>query len=213
MDLNQIVQELPGQLRATSWPERIAVLFGLLQVLLAWKNKVWLYPAGLISTAIYTWLYVQPGVGLYAEGLLNMYYFIMSIYGWWLWTRRRDTGHTTRIGRATVLEWGITAIIALGGWLLLFVLLRQLTDSDVPAWDAFVSATAWAGMWLLARHRLENWLLLNLSNAAAIPLYLHKGLALTALLTLVLFIVAIAGYMSWRKQYNQMRLGLRQQGI
>jgi nicotinamide mononucleotide transporter len=80
-----------------------------------------------------------------------------------------------------------------------FFILRKFTPSDVPLWDAWVSATAWAGMWLLAKRKLENWLVLNLSNAFAIPLQFHKNIPMYGLLTIVLFVVAIFGYLRWKK--------------
>jgi nicotinamide mononucleotide transporter len=83
-----------------------------------------------------------------------------------------------------------------------YAILHFFTESTVPLWDAFVSATAWAGMWLLARRKLENWILLNISNLAAIPLLFIKNLPLTGLLTLFLFIVAIQGYYSWKKEVH-----------
>jgi len=85
------------------------------------------------------------------------------------------------------------------GFPLLYGALVSFTDSDVPWMDAWVTATAWAGMWLLAKRKMENWILLNISNAFAIPLLYYKGLLLYALLTLYLFIVAIFGYIAWKK--------------
>ena len=89
------------------------------------------------------------------------------------------------------------------GWALLAFLLKRFTASTVPVWDAWVSATAWAGMWLLAKRKIENWVLLNISNAFAVPLLLYKQLTLFAGLTLFLFIIAIQGYYQWRKIIRQ----------
>ena len=87
--------------------------------------------------------------------------------------------------------------------MILFLFLTSFTDSQVPAWDAWVSATGWAGMWLLARRKIENWLLLNISNAFAIPLLFNKGLPMLALLTVFLFIVACKGYFDWLKKARE----------
>lgn len=181
--------------------EIIAVTFGVLQVLLAYKNTVWLYPAGLVATGIYTWIFIQPHIRLYAEAGLNGYYFIMSIYGWWLWRRGRSSEEPgLMITRANRRDWQTTLGILVFGWLLLYAVLRGFTDSNTPVMDAFVSAAAWGGMWLLAKKKLENWLVLNLSNLVAIPLLFYKKLPLTACLTLFLFVVAIFGYFRWKKQ-------------
>lgn len=199
-DWSAILQE---QIEKTSIWEWVAVAAGVAQVLLSRINSIWLYPAGIVSTAIY--IYLMLDYKLYAESLLNTYYLIMSIYGWLHWLKRKNEPPLP-ISVMQKKDYLISLAIIMIGWLLMFWILRSQTDSNVPAWDAWVSATAWAGMWLLARRKLENWLVLNLSNAFAIPLFLYKGLFLTAGLTLFLFIVAIFGYLEWRKRYREQSL-------
>ncbi len=174
----------------------VGVGFGIAEVLLARANNILLYPAGIISVVISSWIFYTAG--LYAESLLNAYYLIMSVYGWAIWVKRGGE-EPVKIAAANRLDWIITVAISLIGFALLSFVLNQWTDSKVPLWDAWVSATAWAGMWLLTRRKIENWLLLNLSNAFAIPLLLYKGLPLYALLTIVLFVVAIQGYFHWKR--------------
>jgi nicotinamide mononucleotide transporter len=90
-------------------------------------------------------------------------------------------------------------VIAILGWAFLYLILKNFTDSDVPIMDSFVSSTAWAGMWLLAKRKLENWIWLNISNLVAIPLLFHKNLIMFGLLTIFFFIIAIFGYLDWKK--------------
>lgn len=196
MNLPLLFKELGLQLARTSVYEWIAVIFGVFQVLLAWKNKVLLYPAGIISTVFSVFILAEAR--LYAESFLNLYYLAMSIYGWIHWQKNKYRKQLP-VTRANRQEWMITFLIVFGGWLILFLVLNHFTPSDVPVWDAWVSATAWAGMWLLARRKLENWILLNISNAFAIPLQFHKDIPLYGLLTFILFIVAIFGYYNWRR--------------
>jgi nicotinamide mononucleotide transporter len=172
------------------------LVFGVTEVLLARANNILLYPAGIIATVLA--LYSLYSVQLYAECLLHGYYFVMSVYGWWYWSNRKNQ---TPIGItfSTRREWFTAFTLAFGGFLLLFLVLTNFTDSEVPAWDAWISATGWAGMWLLARRKVENWLLLNISNVFAIPLLFYKGLPLMALLTVFLFVVACIGYVDWLK--------------
>lgn len=181
--------------------EIVAVFFGVASVLLAKGNNVLLYPTGIVSTGIY--IYLLAKAGLYAESALNGYYLVMSIYGWALWQRGRENENPRAITRNTRRDWIITISIVGAGWIILYTALSTFTNSDVPKWDAIVSATAWAGMWLLAKHKLENWILLNISNFIAIPLFVHKGIPFTALLTLFLFIVAIFGFLQWSKSYRE----------
>ncbi|WP_158825496.1 nicotinamide riboside transporter PnuC [Mucilaginibacter lacusdianchii] len=201
--MQQWLDLLITQIRQTTPLEWLAVFFGMSEVLLARKNKVWLYPAGIAGSAITIFLLLKAG--LYADSALNAYYVGMSIYGWMLWVRRKNAA-PVQIAYATKQEWVITILIAFVGWGVIFVLLKYFTDSTVPVWDAWVSSSAWAGTWLLARRRIENWVVLNVSNLFAIPLLFHKHLPLFALLTAFLFIVAIFGYFDWRKLYRQSQL-------
>ena len=188
------------QIRETAILQWIAVLFGVIQVLLARINNVWLYPTGIIASFLSIILLVEAQ--LYAESLLNMYYVVMSVYGWTYWITKKDL-KPVKISYATAHDWIITLCIVFGGWVVLFLALKHFTDSDVPLIDAWVSSTAWAGMWLLARRKIENWILLNISNAFAIPLLFYKNLPLFGLLTVFLFGVAVWGYIAWRRLYRQ----------
>ena len=143
-------------------------------------------------------MYVLFTAGLYAEIALQIYYLVMSLYGWWYWiSNKKETEQP--ITKTSNKEWLIVGSIVFGGFFIFYFLLRLITDSDVPVWDAWVTSTAWAGMWLLARRKIENWILLNISNLFAIPLLIHKDLYLFAALTAFLFIVAIFGYLKWKK--------------
>ena len=191
-----IFEHLAVAFQQTSWLERFSVLCGIIQVLLSKNNKVSNYFFGILG--ILSGMYVLFGAKLYAEIALNMYYLVMSIYGWWYWVTNTSMKNQP-ITLCNRREWMITLGIAVLGFIFLYLILGHVTDSDVPAWDAWVSSTAWAGMWLLAKRKLENWLLLNISNAFAIPLLIHKDLYLFAALTLFLFIVAIFGFLKWRR--------------
>ena len=196
-----------AQVRATPTLEWIAIIAATAEVLLAKANKVLLYPAGIISTLIYTYIFLQPNTKLYADAILNVYYFVMSIYGWVLWTKR-NSGQPLAISKANSKDVFLIILLSLGGWAILYFMLTWLfpavipgyTPSDIALWDAFISSTAWVGMWLLARRKIENWIVLNISNLVAIPIYVNKGMPFTAALTLFLFIVAIFGYFEWKKQ-------------
>lgn len=185
------------QLERPSLLEVFGVSFGVVQVLLAKSNKILLYPFGIASVLIT--IYVLNEAGLYAEVLLNFYYLVMSIYGWWHWKQGDGSTEAVVVSYSNRKEWGISTLIVVVGVPLLYWALTTFTDSTVPLLDSLVTAFAWAGMWLLARRKIENWILLNISNAIAIPLLAYKGLPLYSLLTLFLFVVAIFGFVEWRK--------------
>lgn len=195
-DIANGVHELAVQLKQTPLLQWVGVVCGVVQVLLAKANKVLLYPFGIASILIT--VYVLYEAGLYAEILLNGYYLVMSVYGWVHWISRKDQP-PVMAAYSKRMDWYITLLIVAIGFAVLYLALIYFTDSTVPVWDAWISATAWAGMWLLAQRKIENWLWLNVSNAFAIPLLAYKGLHLYALLTLFLFIVATFGYLDWRR--------------
>jgi nicotinamide mononucleotide transporter len=199
MNIHYFWAGLAAQWHNTGVLEIIAVMFAVMEVLFAYKNNVLLYPCGIISTLIYTWLFARPEPGLYADASLNAYYLIVSIYGWYLWRKRTQKEESLPVTSCTATERQTTFDIFVLAFILIYIVLRLWTPSTVPLWDALVAGAAWAGMWLLAKRKLENWVVLNISNAIAIPLYFYKKMPLTALLTLFLFVVAVLGYFKWLK--------------
>jgi len=205
MSLSEGWHILLQQVKETDTIQWLAVGFGIAEVWLAKSNKILLYPVGIAATLIS--IYVLVLAGLYAECLLNGYYVIMSIYGWWYWIKKKNQP-PVEISYCSNKEWVIVLLIVAVSFFLLFGLLRYFTNSTVPVWDAWVSATAWAGMWLLAKRKIENWILLNVSNLFAIPLLYYKQLPLFAALTLFLFIVALMGYYEWKQIIKKQKVSL-----
>lgn len=189
-------------LQQISWQEWLGVFFSMLQVVLASRNNALNYLFGIAGVLLT--LYVMALSGLYAEFTLNLYYLVMSIYGWIYWLRGRESTQIP-ITKSTYKDWIMSVSIVLISFVLFLFALTQITDSDVPVADALVSAFAWAGMWLMARRKLENWILLNMSNLLAVPLMIHKELYLYAVLSVFLFIVAVIGYFNWRKIMQQQK--------
>jgi nicotinamide mononucleotide transporter len=202
---HKLIETFIAQMHETSTLEWLAVIFGVIEVFFAMYDHIWLYPAGIIGTvlSIYLLLHVQ----LYADSALNVYYLVMSIYGWIHWSKKSKQD-IVLISYSNKQEWVVSLSISLVGWLTLYLFLKYLTPSNVPIWDALVSSTAWAGMWLLARRKMENWIFFNVSNLFAVPLLFYKNLPLFAILTVILFIVAIAGYLKWKRIYFTEQAGL-----
>lgn len=179
-----------------TWMQAVGTAFGITQVLLARKNNVNNYLFGIVSILIAIWVLYQTK--LYGDILLSLYYLVMSIYGWFYWKfgKQRSEApiaYSTKSEQLKAL--GIT-IVSFG---LLAYWLKFHTNSDVPYWDAITSAFAWAGMWLMAKRKIENWVYLNVSNLISIPLLFYKELYIYAALTIFLFVVAISGYIKWAK--------------
>ena len=188
-----MMQEIFLQISLLEW---IGVTLGVIQVLLSRVNNPLNYLFGICSVSITMYLMFESK--LYAEFTLNIYYLIMSIYGWYFWKFGKEK-HETPISYSNKKELCISFLIVSFTFILFYFGLTSFTDSDVPLLDAIISAFAWAGMWLMAKRKIENWLFLNISNAIAIPLMIHKELYLYAVLSLILFIVAASGYFVWKK--------------
>ena len=183
----------------TTWQEWLGVVFSIFQVVLARYNNPKNYLFGIAG--ILLTLVVMFNSKLYAEFTLNIYYLIMSFYGLLYWKFGQQK-HEIEISKTTTKEWKITVGIIFFSFTIFYFALIHFTDSDVPIWDSLVSAFAWAGMWLMAKRKLENWILLNISNLISIPLMIHKDLYLYAILSIILFSVAVSGYLNWRKILN-----------
>ncbi|MFC4870242.1 nicotinamide riboside transporter PnuC [Negadavirga shengliensis] len=197
MDWQYLVEGFLTGIQQMSLLEAIAVFFGLASVFFALRENILVFPTGIISTLMYVWICFQ--VKLYADMGINAYYFSMSIYGWYVWSHPRP-------GAAKVpVKWlnakGIVSALALlmASYGILFWVLFTFTDSDVPYWDAFTTASAFVGMWLMAKKKVENWIAWIITDLVSVPLYFYKGLILTSFQFLVFTILAVMGLLAWIK--------------
>ena len=174
----------------------IGTALGVAQVLLARNNNIHNYLFGIASILIGIWVLYQTK--LYADIVLHLYYLFMSIYGWLFWKYGRQKKETP-ITYSDRSEQIMAIAIVIACFALMLYWLGHFTNSDVPVWDAAVSAFAWAGMWLMAKRKMENWIYLNISNLIAIPLFVYKELYVYAGLTIFLFVVGTSGYFKWKK--------------
>lgn len=210
MGVSEWTDLLVKQLQQTTILEWLVVIFGVTEVLLAKANKIALYPAGIAASALSIFLLFNAK--LYAECVLNFYYVGMSIYGWILWTSKRDKP-AVQITHSNTQDWLVASLISIGGWFVLHTLLTKFTDTTVAGWDALVSSLAWAGTWLLSKRKIENWLLLNLSNVIAVPLLFYKQLPMFALLTVFLFVVAVFAFFDWNKIYDKTKQDKKEEAL
>ncbi|MCA0932847.1 nicotinamide riboside transporter PnuC [Lutimonas saemankumensis] len=182
--------------------EIVAVVFGFLSVWFSKQNKVLVFPTGMISTSIFVYLLFQWG--LLGDMMINGYYFIMSVYGWYIWTRKVDASHVTPISRTTSLEKKKSGLIFLAT--IIFVFIVYYYNDKWTGWTAYVdtvtTAIFFVGMWLMAKRKIENWIYWIIGDVISVPLYLYKGLAFTAFQYLGFTIIAIYGYLAWKKHLN-----------
>ncbi|WP_340157469.1 nicotinamide riboside transporter PnuC [uncultured Maribacter sp.] len=179
--------------------EIIAVIFGLLSVICSKQNNILVYPTGMISTSIFVYLLLKWG--LLGDMMINAYYFIMSLYGWYIWTRKVDEDHYTPITRTTKKENGISVIIFISTLVFVFTV-YQIFDKWT-SWTAYVdtitTAIFFVGMWLMAKRKVENWIYWIIGDLISVPLYFYKGFTFTSFQYLIFTILAVYGYNAWKK--------------
>jgi nicotinamide mononucleotide transporter len=196
VNFHEIYRQFFTDIQQTGWLESIAVVCGIASVVFARKENILLYPIGMISTAIFIYLYLTHG--LYADASVNFYYTVMSVAGWILWARKKDGHEALSITRSDGRDWRNALLFFIICWGVLFMLLKKFTDSAVPQADAFTSAAAFTGMWLMNKKKLENWVWWIITDLASIPLNFYKHLVFTSFQYLVFLVLAILGYLSWR---------------
>ena len=189
--------------------EYIAVFAGIASVWFSRIENILVYPVGLINTVIY--IYISLAGSLFGEAGVNLYYTIMSIYGWVLWAKRDRSQHrlvviTTSTGKEWLQQIGFFSFFYISIFLLLTYLKKTFAPGAIPWADAFASATAFTGMWLMARKKVESWYWWIATNIASIPLYFVKHYVFTSVYYLILLAMAIGGLIEWKKRSRENRI-------
>ena len=179
--------------------EFIAIVFGFLSVWFSKKNNILVFPTGMISTVIFVYLLLKWE--LLGDMMINAYYFIMSVYGWYLWQQKKPGEPIMPISKTTSKEKKISLVIFLTT--LVFVYLVYIGFDKWNGWvayvDTFTTAIFFVGMWLMAKRKIENWLFWIVGDIISAPLYFYKGFTLTSIQYLVFTFIAITGYLAWKK--------------
>jgi len=182
--------------------EIIAVFFGFLSVWFSKNNNILVFPTGMINTSIFVYLLLKWS--LLGDMIINAYYFIMSIYGWYFWLK--GTNNTiSPISKVSNTDIKIVVLLFISSSI--FV---SLVYSFFDKWETIVSyidilttAIFFAAMWLMAKRKVESWIFWIVGNIISVPLYLHKGLAFTSIQYFIFTVIAIAGYIKWKELYNK----------
>ena len=183
-----------------------AVILGILSVWYAKQNKIAVYPTGMISTGIYVYLLFQAG--LVGDLMINAYYVIMSIYGWYFWTLKKETTLVNSISIMNTYEkqWWFIFFMGIVFFVSgVYIFFDKWKDWSAPI-DTFTTATFFIAMWLMARKKIEHWFFWITGNLISIPLYMAKGLGLTSLQYLIFTVIAIFGYIQWKKILNNKKV-------
>ncbi len=180
--------------------EFTAVFFGLLSVWFSKKNNILVYPTGIVSTLIF--VYLLYNWALLGDMLINAYYFSMSIYGWYYWTRKKGTNDLNPITRMNQFEYRMAQGLFVFALLFVFLVYSFFDkwNSIIAYVDTFTTAIFFVGMWLMARRKIEHWLFWIVGDLVSIPLYYFKGYSLTGIQYLIFTIIAVAGLHAWKKE-------------
>jgi nicotinamide mononucleotide transporter len=177
--------------------EIVAVLLGIANIVLIIRRSVWNYPFALAMVSLY--FIIFRDAKLYSDAGLQVFFFIVNLYGWWSWNRNKaEAGEIVveRLGTEALLAWVAASVIATAGW---GFVMSNHTDASYPFWDAAVAMLSVAGQILMTRRYLENWWWWIAVNAISIPLYLLKELYLTAGLYALFLVLAIVGLVEWQR--------------
>lgn len=203
MSLQEIYYQFIEGIQKTGWLEYIAVFSGIISVWYSRKENILVYPTGLINTTFYVYLSFKGS--LFGEAGVNFYYTVMSIYGWILWSKKdKQQHHIVQVTFSDKRWWQYQLIFFACFYIVIFLLLTYLkkdfAPGAIPYADAFASATAFTGMWLMTKKKVESWWWWIATNIASIPLYFVKHYVFTSVYYFILLIMAIWGLAEWTKR-------------
>ena len=200
--IDQIFQQYSQYSNVDISLELIAVFFGLLSVWFSKNNNVLLYPTGIINTSIFVYLLVKWE--LLGDMIISVYYFLMSIYGWYYWTRKSQNQEYTPITKVNEADIKIILIIIISSTIFVSYLYSFFDKWSglVSYIDILTTAIFFVGMWLMARRKIESWFFWILGDVISVPLYFVKGLAFSSFQYLIFTLIAVAGYYKWKSIYN-----------
>src|SRR5450759_1776464 len=188
---------------SNNYIEVFGAITGIIYVFLEIRQTIWLWPVGIITSAVYIWVFFTSK--FYADMSLQGYYLVISCLGWYWWARRingrqgdgeKRTLQVTRLKLRTGVVLGIVFVLL---YAIMWLVLSRFTDSPVPGWDSFLTSLSIVATWMLAHKIYEHWLLWIVVNSVSAVLFLTKGLYPTVILYVVYGIMSFAGLAAWKK--------------
>lgn len=204
--MEQLLQQFLHSVQNAPYYEWIGVVFGILSVWFSKKENILVYPVGLVNTILY--VYISLEAHLAGEAAVNLYYTIVSLYGWYLWNKKKKDTHqpVLHISYLNKKELTITLIFFASLYLLLYLSLTYIKNAfwygAIPWADALASSAAFVSMYLMAKKKVESWIGWIITNVVSAPLYFVKDLSLTSVYYVILLILAILGFLEWQKKAN-----------
>ena len=183
--------------------EFLAFSFGIISVIYAKKENILVYPTGIICTVITVYLLYKAQY--FGDMMMNIYYSLMSIYGWWNWSRTENDKYLLKITRFSKNNLGLTVFLFLLTVTITYTVYTfNLTEIKVPNYiDMFTSGIFFTAMWLMANKKLESWMFWIIGDIITVPLYAYRGLGMLSLQYIIFTILAIQGYIEWKKHLSR----------
>jgi len=191
---------------AQHYVEVLGVVLSIIYLVLSIRQNILLWPVGILGAVMYVIVFYESK--FYADMGLNVYYFVISIYGWinWSGAARKEQGEPPVISAG--LKQGLLLLLVMVAiFFMIGYLLKQYTDSPIPYWDALTTAGSIVATWMLTRKILEHWIVWIFVDLVSMGLYIYRGLYPTAFLFLVYTIMAVVGYLEWRRSKNKITDG------
>lgn len=183
-----------------NWFEWTAAIITAVSVYLQARENIWNWPTAIVSVVMYMVVYVKSG--LYSDAGLQGYFLVTSVYGWYHWLRGGKGHSTLAVSRASARVWLWCAVLGVAFWYVDASLMSQLKGVSFPWIDAGTTTVSLIAQWMITRKLLESWLLWIAVNIVYVPMLLSKSLYPTALLYTVLLVLAIKGFVDWRRSYR-----------
>ena len=183
--------------------EFLAFSFGIISVIFAKKENILVYPTGIICTVITVYLLYKAQY--FGDMMMNIYYSLMSIYGWWNWSRIENDKYLIKITRFSKNDLGLTVFLFLLTVTITYAVYTfNLTEIKIPNYiDIFTSGIFFTAMWLMANKKLESWVFWIIGDVITVPLYAYRGLGMLSLQYIIFTILAIQGYIEWKKHLSR----------
>jgi len=188
------------------WFEIIAATLGIIAIYFQIKVKPFYWIISLVVSSMYIVVYFSAK--LYADMSMQFYYVGMSIYGLYVWLSGNNNSDKKTIPISKIKNfksWIIIVLISALSFIIIGYILKNFTDSNVPWWDSFTTSLSFVATWMLARKKIENWLVWIVVDATSVALYIYKQLYPTTILFIVLTLLAIVGYFQWKRELRTLK--------
>ncbi len=184
-----------------SFVELTGTVFGIIGVWLTVKKNILCFPAGIVNVALYAWLFFQSH--LYADALLQIVYIILLIYGWYQWLNGKKDDETLHVTKTSSRMLSLLFLLCILSTIGIGTFFRYQTDASLPYVDSLTTSISLVAQWMIARKKIENWLLWIVADVIYVGMYVFKHLYLTSLLYFIFIILAIIGWQQWKKDLQQ----------